>query len=215
MNKSFAILGMGSFGKYMTNALYESGASVMIADRSAETIAQFADKCTVAMTADLSDPEAIRGLGIENVDVVIVSMSQNLEPSIMCTMVAKELGVPYIISKASNKRMEEILLKVGADEVINIEEDAAFRTSKRLLSDDFIDYLDFDDNLCLIEVRPKAEWVGKTLRDLRLRERYDINVVAVREEGDISAHIDPKLPLKKNSQLTIILQKKDLEKLDF
>lgn len=214
MKKSFAILGMGSFGKYMTSVLYESGANVLIADSNAETISQYADKCTYAMTADLTDPEAIRGLGLDNIDVAIVAMSQNLEPSIMCTMVAKELGVPYVISKASTKRMADILLRVGADEVINIEEDAAFRTSRKLLSDDFIDYFDLGENLCLVDILPKDEWVGKSLKQLGLREKYNINVVAVKESGAVSSHIDPNLPLKQDSHLIIILEKKDLKKLN-
>ncbi|MGX8699377.1 MAG: potassium channel family protein, partial [bacterium] len=180
MKKSFAVLGMGTFGKYLTEVLYDAGADVLIADNDVETISQYADKSTYAMTCDLSDPEAIKGLGLEHIDVVVVAMPLSLEPSIMCTMVAKELGVRRVIARSSTPRMAEVLRKVGADEVINIEEDAAFRTAKRLLSDDFLDYFDLGDTLCLIDMRPRADWIGKNLRELRLRERYDINVVAIR-----------------------------------
>ncbi|MBQ5515071.1 MAG: NAD-binding protein, partial [Oscillospiraceae bacterium] len=91
MKKSVAILGLGTFGKYLAEEFFESGADVLIADNNEETVAQLSDKVEYAMTADLTDPEAIKGLGIEHMDMVIVSMSQSLEPSIMCVMLSKEL----------------------------------------------------------------------------------------------------------------------------
>lgn len=210
MKKSVAILGLGTFGKYLTEEFFENGADVLIADNNVEAVAQLSDKAAYAMTADLADPEAIKGLGLEHMDMVIVSMSQSLEPSIMCVMVSKELGVPYVIAKASNKRMADVLKKVGADEVINIEEDAAFRNVKRLMSDDFLDYFDLGSELCVVEVYPRADWVGKTLRELHLREKYNINVVARKDEELNSSLIEPNLPLSQKDRLVIVAEKSDL-----
>lgn len=214
MKKSYAVLGMGTFGKYLTEALYTSGVDVLIADSDMETIAQFADKCTYAMTCDLSDPEAIKSLGLEQIDVAVVSMPLSLEPSIMATMVAKELGVPRVIARASTPRMAEVLRKVGADEVVNIEEDAAFRTARKLISENFLDYFDLGDSLCLLDMRPKESWIGQNLKELHLRERYNINVVAIREKDRAGAHSDPNRPLKKDSTILVVADKADLARLE-
>lgn len=213
MKKSYAILGLGSLGRYLTEALYDAGAELLIADIDSETISQYADKCTYAMSADLSDPEAIKALGIKNVDVAIICMGQSLGPSVMCTMVAKELGVPRVIAKATTKQMEAILYKVGADEVINIEEDSAHRLARRLMSDSFLEYFDLGNNLAIVDLYPKPEWIGKNLRELNLRQKYNINVVAVKSDNEMSSHIDPDLPLAKESRLVVIGEKSDIEKL--
>ena len=213
MKKNYAILGLGSYGKYLTENLYNAGADVLIADFDEELVSQFADKCTYAVTADLSDPDAIKALGIKNMDVVIICMGQSLGPSVMCTMVAKEMGVPLVIAKATTKQMEAILYKVGADKVINIEEDAAYRAARRFLSDNFLDYFDFGDNLAIVDLYPKSDWVGKNLKELHLREKYNINVIAVKSDNEMSSHIDPMLPLTKDSRLVVVGDKKDIAKL--
>ena len=213
MKKSVAILGLGTFGKYLAEEFFESGADVLIADNNEESVALLSDKVEYAMTADLTDPEAIKGLGIEHMDMVIVSMSQSLEPSIMCVMLAKELGVPFVIAKASNSRMADILKKIGADEVINIEEDAAFRTVRRLMSDDFLDYFDLGSELCVVEIHPKPDWVGQTLRQLHLRERLNINVVERKDEELRSELIDSNEPLRAQDRLIVVAEKADISKL--
>ena len=213
MKKNYAILGLGSYGKYLTENLYNAGADVLIADFDEELVSQFADKCTYAVTADLSDPDAIKALGIKNMDVVIICMGQSLGPSVMCTMVAKEMGVPLVIAKATTKQMEAILYKVGADKVINIEEDAAYRAARRFLSENFLDYFDFGDNLAIVDLYPKSDWVGKNLKELHLREKYNINVIAVKSDNEMSSHIDPMLPLTKDSRLVVVGDKKDIAKL--
>ena len=213
MKKNYAILGLGSYGKYLTENLYNAGADVLIADFDEELVSQFADKCTYAVTADLSDPDAIKALGIKNMDVVIICMGQSLGPSVMCTMVAKEMGVPLVIAKATTKQMEAILYKVGAYKVINIEEDAAYRAARRFLSENFLDYFDFGDNLAIVDLYPKSDWVGKNLKELHLREKYNINVIAVKSDNEMSSHIDPMLPLTKDSRLVVVGDKKDIAKL--
>ncbi|MCQ2531483.1 MAG: TrkA family potassium uptake protein [Saccharofermentans sp.] len=213
MNKSFAILGMGKFGQRLAQDLYESGADVLIADEDEDLVNQFADKATYAMTADLADPEALAQLGLSNMDVVVICMSRHIEASIMCAMVAKEAGVPKVIAKASSKRMKDILLKVGADEVSLFEEEAASRTARKLLSSDFIDFFELGDDLCIINMYPKEEWVGKSLLELGLRLSHGINVVAIDNGNGLSSKIDPNAPLSKDNDLLCVLSKKDAAKL--
>ena len=212
MNKSFAVLGLGIFGSKLTQTLAESGAEVLIADNDEEKIKQFSDMVDTAIAADLSSEEAIRALGIGDMDVVVICMGEQLETSILCAMVAKELGVPKVMAKASSRRMGEILKKIGVDEVIFPEEEAAFRTAKRLVSQNFLDYYDLDDNLCLVNMKPKDEWVGKSLVELNLRGKYDVNVVAIKEQGGKFEQVDPKKPLTASSLLLLVVHKKNLKK---
>ncbi len=213
MNRSFAVLGLGKSGRAVARELAENGAEVIVADKSEELVNSMADDVTVAMIADLTSAEAIKGLGISNVDVVVVTMALSLEASIMSVMVAKELGVPHVVAKAKSKRMGEILSKVGADEIVFPEKEAGKALSKKLLSEDFLDYFDISDDLCILEMRPKDEWVGKNLIELDLRKKYDINVAAITVDGKMKASIDPHMVLTKESSLLIITSKKNYKKL--
>ena len=213
MKKSVAVLGMGRFGQFLTAELSRNGADVLIADGDEETIRKFANQVSCAIKADLSDPEVIRGLGLAGVDTVIVSMGSSLDASIMCVMVSKELGVPYVIAKAASLRMGEILRRVGADEIIYPEKESAELTARRLLSSDFLDFFDIGSELCVFSMKPKKDWVGKTLRELRLRDQCKLNVIAMRENGCTSATMDPDRPLVADAELFAVADHEALDKL--
>ncbi len=216
MGKSFAVFGMGRFGRKLATSLYDMGADVMIVDKDPELLEKLSGKATFAIEADLSNADAINGLGLENTDVVVVAMGSDLTASIMSVMVSKEIGVPYVIAKASDERMGNILRKVGANEVIFPEEEAGFRTARILLSDTFLEFFDIDDNLCLLEMKAKKEWIGKNLIELNLREKYHINVVAMKgsDRSRLHSSFDPKLPLEADTQLLVVVTKADLKKLE-
>lgn len=214
MIKSVAVLGLGKFGQKMAETLYKNGVDVIVADENEEIINHFSSKSTMAQVADLMDEESLKSLGLSNVDTVVICMARHVEASLMCAMVAKELGVKYVLAKASTKRMEDILYKVGCDKVINIEEEAAIREARKLISTDFIDYFDLGDNLCIINMKPKSSWIGKNLKELNLREKYNVNVVAVKESNGLSSHINPDMPLAEDSTLLLVTDKNNLRKLE-
>lgn len=211
MKKSIAVLGLGRFGQFLTAELSRNGADVLIADADEETVHRFANQVSCAVKADLTDPEVIRGLGFSGVDTVVVSMGSSLDASIMCVMVAKELGVPYVIAKAASLRMGEILRRVGADEIIYPEKESAELTAKRLLSSDFLEFFDLGSELCVFSMKPKKEWVGKTLRELKLRDRCQLNVMAIRENGVTSATMDPDQPLIANCEIFAVAKRDVLD----
>lgn len=214
MSKSIAILGMGRFGSFLAQELSENGADVLIADSDRQIVNQYAGLCSAALTADLTNPEAIRNLGLDEMDLVVVAMGSSLEASIMCVMVAKEAGVPTVIAKAASERMGEILKRVGADEIIYPEKSSARETARKVLSSNFLEYFHLSGDLCVINMTPKPEWVGKTLSELRLRNRYRVNIVAVREEsGQMHVQIDPDRPLTDSMQLLVITETKNLNRL--
>lgn len=213
MKKSIAVLGMGRFGQFLTAELSKNGADVLIADGDEENIRKFANQVSCAIKADLNDPEVIRGLGLGSVDTVVVSMGSSLDASIMCVMVAKELGVPYVIAKAASLRMGEILRRVGADEIIYPEKESAETTARRLLSSDFLEFFDIGSELCVFSMKPKKDWVGKSLRELDLRGRMKLNVIAMREGGHTSATMDPDRPLSADADLFAVASHEALDKL--
>ena len=213
MKKSIAVLGLGRFGKKLALGLYENGVDVMAVDRDQKLIDSISDKVTYALVADFSNAESIKGIGLEEMDTVVVAMGSDLTASIMAVMISKELGVPYVMAKASDERMGAILTKVGADEVIYPEEEMGERTARILVFDSFLEFFEIDDNLCMLEMKPKEAWIGKNLKELNLREKYSMNVVAIKNKNGMKSHINPDKPLADDMTLLVIIDKADLKKL--
>ncbi len=212
MTKSIAVLGLGKFGRSLAEHLHELGVETMVVDRDPELIQDFAQKSTVAICADLENEEEILALGIQNMDMVVVCMGTNLAPSIMCVVVAKEQGVPFVMAKASSGRMAAILEKVGADRVIDPEAESGLRSAWMLASPAYLEVFDVDDELCMVEMVPEKAWVGKNLRELDLRSRCRVNVVATRQEGERWTFVNPESPILEESHLLAVLEKRDLPK---
>ena len=212
MGKSIAVLGIGRFGKKLALSLSDMGAEVMVVDASTEVLEKMSPFVTYAIEADLKDVEALKGIGLEGMDAVVVAMGSDLTASIMSIMAAKEIGVPYVLAKAADVRMGSVLEKVGADKVIYPEEETGLRTARKLMSDSFLEFFEIDDKICILEMAPKKEWVGKNLIDLNIREKYRANVVAIREGGELKSFVDPKEPLKEDNELLVLVNKEDLKR---
>ena len=211
MGRTFAVLGLGRFGKKLAVSLYDMGEEVMAIDRNPELVEAVSGSVTYAIEADVSNADALKGVNIGEIDTVIVAMGSDLTASIMAVMVSKEQGVPHVIAKAADERMGEILRKVGADRIIFPEEDTGLRIARKLSSDSFLDFFDIDDNLCLVEIKPKQEWIGKNLIELQLRDKYRMNVVAIKDHSEMRSFIDPKRPLEDDTELLVIIEKDDLK----
>ncbi len=211
--KSVVVFGLGQFGRSLALSLSKAGADVMAVDKNEEVVAAVAPSVTYAAAADLSNADAISGLGINNMDIAVVALASNLAASILCVVISKELGIPYVIAKASGERMGVILKKIGADRIIYPESEMGERTARVLMSNDFLEYFDIDDNLCIVEMKPRKEWVGKSLKQLNLREKYRINVAAVKSHNEMRSSIDPNKPLKENSDLLIVTERENLKNL--
>ena len=134
MKKQFVVLGMGSFGASVAVTLQKLGCDVVAVDQDMERINDIADKVTYAMQADIEDPDLLSSLGSRNFDGIVVASSENLECSILATLAAKEMGIPYILCKANNERYARVLRKVGADAVVFPEEEMGRKIAKNLIS---------------------------------------------------------------------------------
>ena len=210
---NYAVFGLGRYGKAVARELSASGADVLAVDIDEETVNDAAWELPYCKCADVTDPETIRQLGISNMDVVIIAMATNLEASVMAAMLCKEAGVRTVIAKCSSEMNCRILEKVGADRVVFPENDSGIRLAKNLLSSGFVDILDFSDDASMVDLEVRKEWLNKSLKELNLRKKYSINIVAVIENGKVEVNIDPEKPLSKDMRLIVIADKAGLARL--
>lgn len=212
-NNSYAILGLGRYGMAVAKELVENGADVLAVDHNEELVNDAISELPVCRCADITDPEVIKQLGISNIDVVIIAVSGSLETSVMATTLCKEAGVKNVIVKCSNEMHAKILSRVGADKVVLPERESGIRLAKNLLSSGFIDILDLTNNVSLVEIDVKPEWVGKSLIDLNLRKKYSINVIAIQQKNDVTTDIDPAKPLEETMKMIVVADKTKLERM--
>ena len=208
MSKSVAVLGLGKYGRSLAEHLYSAGVDVLVADKNKDLIEDIADKCTSAVCANLTDEDAVMALGLKNMDIVVSAMGGNLAASIMAVAVAKEQGVPLVVAKSSSERMSSLLRKVGADKVIDPEGEGGERSAKILQSMSFKDFFKLDDNMYMIEMGPKKDWIGKSLVELELRQTMNLNVSAMKQKGERWHFIEPTTPITADSELLIAMEKK-------
>lgn len=214
MNKTYAVLGLGRYGMAVACELVKNGAEVLAVDKDEKYVAAAAPFIPVCKCADVTDPEVIAGLGIADIDVVIIAMASNLEASVMTVMLCKEAGVPEVIVKCGDEMHRKILLKVGADRVVFPENDSGIRLAKNLLSAGFIDMVELTQDVAMLEIEVREDWVGKNFIELDLRRKYSINVVAVKQNDIVSTVIDPAKPLEEGMKLIVIANVDKLKKLN-
>ena len=183
MSKQYAVIGLGKFGFSVATTLAQAGKEVLAVDKDAESVQEIADLVTYAARADITDSRVFASLGISNMDVVIVGISENMESSILATLQAKEAGVPLVIAKGMSQMHANILKKVGADRVVMAESETGIRLGKSLISGGFQDFFMLSDSFSMVELPVPEEWTGHNLEELDLRKKYSINVIAVKD-GD-------------------------------
>lgn len=213
MNQTYAVFGLGRYGTAVAKELVKNGAEVLAVDIGEETVNSLVDELPFCKCADVTDPDVLRQLGVSNVDVVIIAMANNLEASVMTTMLCKELGVKTVIAKCASEMNCRILSRVGADKVIFPENESGIRLAKNLLSDGFIDIIELSSDVSMLELDIRPEWVGKNLMELNLRKRHSINVVALIKDKKISTMIDPEKKLDQSMKLIVIANVAKLKKL--
>jgi trk system potassium uptake protein TrkA len=177
----FAVIGLGNFGYYLAHHLYRKGHEVIAIDMNKTLVQRIKDEVTEAVVADATDREALAALGISHVDAAVVCIGTRMQASILATLHLKELGVKNILAKATSEEHARILLKLGADEIVFPEKDLAIGVASRLDNPNMLDYLPFIEGYSIVELAAPREFLGKTLRELDLINRYGIQVLAVKE----------------------------------
>lgn len=184
--KSYVVIGMGRFGSEVARRLCELGCEVLAIDSNSDLIQPMGDSVTQAVVADARDKEVLRALGVKDFDCAVVAIGGSLSDSVLATMNLKELGVGHIVCKAHDDTHRQVLLKLGADQVVIPEQENALRLARSLSSFNVLDYIELSDDYGIIEVPAPESWVGKTLRELNVRARYAVNILAVKQQGKIN-----------------------------
>ena len=212
-HKSYAVFGLGRYGLAVAKELVNHGAEVLAVDHDQTIVNSAIADIPFCKCADVTNAEVIDQLGIANIDVVIIAMANNLEASVLAVMLCKEAGVKTVIAKCANETNRKILTKVGADKVVFPESESGTRLAKNLLSSGFIDVIELSQDVSLIDLDVKPEWVGKTLVELNLRKKYTINVVAIRKDDMLQTNVDPTAKLESDMRLVVIINTAKLQKL--
>ena len=212
MVKSYAVLGLGSFGKSVARSFMELGIEVLAVDRNKIIVNEIASEVTYAVQMDVTNEDALKSIGIEKMDGVIVAIGENLEASVMATLLVKELGVPYVVAKAETDMQKKILEKIGADKVVFPEIEMGIRLAKNIVGN-FLDVFDLSSKDSMVELKVKEEWVGKSIRELDFRNRYHLNIVAFRREGKLDSFPDPDDVLQKDDIIITVGKNEDLNRI--
>ena len=212
MGKQFAVFGLGSFGKSVALTLQSFGCDVIAVDNCYEKIQDIADSVSYAMCGDVTEPEFMKTIGARNLDGAVIAISENLEAAIMATMISKEMGISYVLVKAMDELQGKILEKIGADSIVYPEIDMGKRVAKKLMSTEFVDWIELSPDYSLTEKLIPKQWEGKSLAELRVREKFGINVIGILKEDKMDMALDPSKPLQADDMLFIIGKNSDLEK---
>lgn len=181
MKKQFAVIGLGNFGFYLASGLYQKGHEVLGIDINPRQVQEIRDQVSRAVIADATDPQALRELELEKMDAVVVSIGSILNSSILAALNLKDMGVKRVIAKAVSDAHGRILQKIGADEIYFPEKDIALTAAQRLDNPNLLDYLPLMEGYSIAQLAPPREFIGKTLIELDLINKYGIQVVAVKE----------------------------------
>ncbi len=214
--KTYAVIGLGIFGSEVAKKLFKVNCDVIAIDNDMEQVEYIARFVQNAVCADATSMEELQEAGVANVDGAVIAMGSHLEASILTVLNLKELGIPKIIVKANNNRYQEVLLKVGATDVIQPEKEMGKRTAMRLMSNNIVDLFDLDEDYSLFEMATPSAWVGKNLKELDLRKQFDINVFGIRhgKNEKMQMMIHPEYEFQKDDQLLITAQKDKIAKLN-
>lgn len=211
MSKQFAIIGMGRFGSSVARTLYEMDYEVMGIDENEERINENIQYVTHAVAADSTDERALREIGIRNFDVVVVAIGVDIQASILTVLTLKELGVKKIVAKAQNDRHGQVLYKVGADRVVFPERDMGVRVAHNLISPNVLDFIELADDYSVAEVVVSSKLVGQSLRQLDIRKKYEVNVIAIKSGDKFNIAPNPEEVIQYGDVLVVIGNNKDLK----
>ena len=210
--KSYIVIGLGRFGSEVARSLCRQGCEVLALDEKSDLVQQISSDVTHAAVADARDKEVLRALGVREFDCAIIAIGDSLSDSILATMNVKELGVPLVICKAHDETHRQVLLKLGADRVVIPEKEQAVRLAKGLSSRSALDYIELSDECGIIELPAPKAWIGKCLRELNVRAKLGINILAIRSGNRLNVTPAPDRPIRDSDILVVMGYNASLEK---
>ncbi|MNI09176.1 Ktr system potassium uptake protein A [compost metagenome] len=211
MKKQFAVIGLGRFGSSVAKTLSNMDFEVLAIDHREELIQEMSTCVTHAVQADSTDEEALRAIGIRNFDVVVVAIGEDIQASILTTLLLKEIGVPTIVVKAVNDLHGKVLKKIGADKVIFPERDMGQRVAHHLISSNILDYIELSADYSIVEIKVSRQMIGKNLRQLDIRAQYGCNVIAIKQNEKLIIPPSAEESLKYDDILILVGNNENLQ----
>ena len=184
--KSYVVVGLGRFGSEVARQLHTLGCEVLAMDVSAELVQEISSQVTHAVVADGRDKSVLKALGVRELDCAVIAIGDDLAASVLSTMNMKELGVSHIVCKAHDETHRRVLEKLGADRVVIPEQENAARLARSLSSPNVLDYIELSDDYGIVEVPVPAAWQDKSLKELNIRAKVGVNILAIRREGKMN-----------------------------
>lgn len=212
MANQYAVIGLGRFGLSIAQKLFESGQEVLGVDVNEERVEESHSFVTHAVIADSTDSEALKSIGIRNFDTVVVAIGNDIQASILSVLLLKELGVKKVIAKALNKLHGQVLDKVGADWVVYPERDMGVRVAHQLISPKVLNFIEISKNYSVEEVKIPDRMNEKTLRELDIRAKFNLSVIAIRHGDEINISPSPDKVINHGDVLVVIGENSDLER---
>lgn len=214
MSRQFAVIGLGRFGSSVAKTLHSMGYEVLAVDRDAGRVQDLAQILTHVIEADSTDEMALKALGIRNFDVIVVAIGEDIQASIMTTLILKEMGAKKVVVKAQNDLHGKVLEKIGADKVVYPERDMGVRLVHNLISPNILDYVELSNDYSIIEVKASKFFDGETLHSLNIRQRFGCNVMAIKRNGKYNITPSAKDVVRTGDTLVVIGHNDDLQKLE-
>lgn len=211
--KSFIVLGVGRFGASLARTLCKLGNEVLVVDEDEDVIQEIADDVTHAVVGDCVDENTLRSLGVRNFDIAVVAIGGNLQSSILTTLILKDMGVKNVVAKAQSELHAKVLRRVGADKVIFPEYDMGVRLANNLSSENILDYIELSSQYSIAEIVAPRHWVGKSLKDLNVRAKYGITILACKNASGVHVSPSSEYILEKEDDLVVLGSNDDLTSL--
>ena len=213
--KRFVVIGLGNFGFYMAKALFENGNEVLAIDIDRALVQAIDPYTTEALVLDATDKEALTALGLEHLDAAVISTGLNISSSVLICLHLNEIGVKRILAKALDDDHAKILRKIGATEIIHPERDMAIKISRNLSNPNILDFLPLADDYDMLQVDPPVDFIGKSLKELNLRAKYNVHIIAIKELVPENVVLVPPADfIVKDSDILVMLGKsKDIRKI--
>jgi trk system potassium uptake protein TrkA len=213
--KRFAVIGLGNFGFHAAKALYEEGNEVVAIDVDKGRVQTIGSHSTEAVVLDATDNEALKSLGLENMDAVVVSTGTKIGTSILICLHLQEMGVKKILAKAVDEDHGKILLRVGATEIIHPERDMALWTARSLTRPNVLDFIPLSDEFELIQVGPPKDFIGRSLKELKLRTKHNVHIIAIRDSVTDNFMLVPSADfvIKESHILVMLGKSEDIKKI--
>lgn len=212
--KQYAVIGIGCFGSSVAKTLYSMGHDVLAIDKNEEKVQQISNYVTHSVQVDATDENTLKALGIRNFDVAVITIGSDIQSSVLVTMLCKELGVKHVIAKAQSDLHAKVLMKTGADRVVFPERDMGVRVAYNLSSANILDFIELSPDYSLVEITAMHSWEGKTLKSINMRDKFGLNVVAIKQDKKIVMSPKGDDHINKNDILVVIGSNEDIMRFD-